>query len=465
VNVQYHAFISYSHAADGLLAPRLQSALQSFARPWNRRRALEIFRDETGLTANPGLWSSIAAALDNAEWFVLLASPESAQSPWVNREIEHWCQRRDPARILAVVTGGEWVWDVDAQDFDWQRSTAVPPALAQVFHEEPRHVDMRWARQDSQLDLRDGRFADQVADIAAPLHGVAKDDIAGADVRQHRRTRRVITATLVVLSLLVLTTAGTAIAALRQRSAAQENAVQADARRLAALALLERRADLSLLLAVQALRTDDNEDTRAGLLSVVQRVEPLTGTHDLGDSRLQEIAVSPDNQTVAVRDGDEVTVLNSDTGETRTIAASGDGLAFSPDGRRLAVGSSGQSGPAVHIHDMNEPSAAPQTIDLPYIDPYLAFLQEGAALVIAGHVPNGQGWRAETYDVSSGARGATLVEAGGDAPTAVTRLNNGEIVIAAGTESIVVDAAGATVTGRLFATRDPRRPGRGSRQP
>ena len=37
--VRYDAFISYSHAADGKLAPNLQDALQRFAKPWYRRRA------------------------------------------------------------------------------------------------------------------------------------------------------------------------------------------------------------------------------------------------------------------------------------------------------------------------------------------------------------------------------------------------------------------------------------------
>ncbi len=38
VDQVYDGFISYSHAADGLLAPRLQSALQRFAKPWWKRR-------------------------------------------------------------------------------------------------------------------------------------------------------------------------------------------------------------------------------------------------------------------------------------------------------------------------------------------------------------------------------------------------------------------------------------------
>jgi len=51
----YDAFVSYSHAADDLLAPRLQTGLQRFAKPWWKRRALHIFRDESSLSASPHL--------------------------------------------------------------------------------------------------------------------------------------------------------------------------------------------------------------------------------------------------------------------------------------------------------------------------------------------------------------------------------------------------------------------------
>ena len=51
--MSYDGFISYSHAADGLLAPRLQAGLQRFAKPWWKRRAVRIFRDESSLSANP----------------------------------------------------------------------------------------------------------------------------------------------------------------------------------------------------------------------------------------------------------------------------------------------------------------------------------------------------------------------------------------------------------------------------
>ena len=132
----FNGFISYSHAADGRLAPAVQRGLHRLAKPWHRRRALWIFRDQTGLSVTPGLWSSIQTALDGSEYFVLLASPEAAASKWVNREIEHWMATKSAQRILPVVTAGEWAWDQERRDFT-EDSTAVPDALRGVFAEEP----------------------------------------------------------------------------------------------------------------------------------------------------------------------------------------------------------------------------------------------------------------------------------------------------------------------------------------
>ena len=75
----YDAFISYSHA-DVVFGQVLQRGLQHLAKPWNRRRAMEVFRDETSLAASPGLWPEIQAALDASRWFVLLASGLSSSS-------------------------------------------------------------------------------------------------------------------------------------------------------------------------------------------------------------------------------------------------------------------------------------------------------------------------------------------------------------------------------------------------
>ena len=76
----YDAFVSYSHAKDKAIAAALQSAIQKLGKPWYRRRALRVFRDDTSLSATPHLWPSIEAALDQSRYFLLLASPEAAAS-------------------------------------------------------------------------------------------------------------------------------------------------------------------------------------------------------------------------------------------------------------------------------------------------------------------------------------------------------------------------------------------------
>ncbi|MFI7542195.1 TIR domain-containing protein [Actinoplanes sp. NPDC049599] len=223
----FDGFISYSHAADGRLAPAVQRGLHRLAKPWHRRRALWIFRDQTGLAVTPALWRSIQEALDGSKFFVLLASPEAASSQWVNREIEHWVATKSPDRILPVVTDGEWRWDPEAQDFTAE-STAVPAALRGVFAEEPLFLDLRWARKDLHLSLQHARFRDAVAQLAAPMHGVSKDELEGEDIRHHRRARRLSAVAVATLVLLTLVASLTGVVA--TRNAARANTAAAEAR-------------------------------------------------------------------------------------------------------------------------------------------------------------------------------------------------------------------------------------------
>src|SRR4051794_17376332 len=222
----FDGFISYSHAADGRLAPAVQRGLHRLAKPWHRRRALWIFRDQTGLAVTPGLWSSIQTAMDGSEYFVLLASPEAAQSLWVNREIEHWLATKSADQILAVVTDGEWAWDETLGDFS-EDSTAVPAALRGVFAEEPIFLDLRWARGREQLTLQHSRFRDAIAQLAAPMHGVSKDELEGEDVRQHRRARRLRLGAAVTLVVLAMLASMTGLSAGRNAERARNAAAEA----------------------------------------------------------------------------------------------------------------------------------------------------------------------------------------------------------------------------------------------
>jgi TIR domain len=213
--VTYDGFLCYSHAADDRVAPRVQAALQQFAKPWWRRRAVRIFRDETTLPAGPRLWTSITQAIDHSAWCVMLLSPEAAQSDWVSQETRYWLEHKSGERIIPVVTGGEFGWD--GGDLD-RNSTAAPAALFGAFREEPRWVDLRFAKTEEQLDLSHPRFAAAIADIAAAMRGVPKDELESEEVRQHRRTVRTAVAAGIALLLLVFLAAAAAVYAIDQRN-------------------------------------------------------------------------------------------------------------------------------------------------------------------------------------------------------------------------------------------------------
>lgn len=342
----YDGFISYSHAADGLLAPRLQSGLQRFAKPWWKRRALRVFRDESSLSANPHLWSSITEALDSSGWFVLLLSPEAARSPWVNQEIEYWIEYKDPSRILPVVTDGEFDWDGDVT------GDSAPEALRGVFSEEPRWVDLRFARDEEQLDLKNPRFSSAVADIASAVRGVPKDELQSEEVKQHRRTVRTAWAAGLLVLLLGAAAAVAAVEASRnaaeaerqaaiaeeqaaiakanaeeaaaQRDVAEQNAdtarlreeeaveqaAIAESRRLALAARLaiETDPELAMLLALEAQRVTSDELTPIEALAPMREAveaHSLLWRFPVPSGRFNSAALSPDAATVYYTSADE----------------------------------------------------------------------------------------------------------------------------------------------------------------
>ncbi len=136
---------------------------------------VRVFRDDASLSANAGLWSSIEKALGDSSWFVLLASPQAAESKWVNRDFERRLEHNPPERILIVLTSGEVIWNEAAKGFDDTLSTSVPQALRGVFAEEPRYVDARWSRTTVFVSDANPRLNEVIADIAATIRGIPKD--------------------------------------------------------------------------------------------------------------------------------------------------------------------------------------------------------------------------------------------------------------------------------------------------
>jgi WD40 repeat protein len=275
---KYKAFISYSHAADDRLAPALQSGLQSFAKPWYRLRTMRVFRDRTGLAVTPELWGSIQKALADADYFILLASPQAAQSKWVEQEVDWWLRNRSAGHLLIVWTDGELSWDRAARDFDWIKTTALPRRLEKVFQEEPNYLDLRFAKTSAQLSLRQPKFLEAIAGLSATLQGRSLDELVGEDLAQHQKTMRWLRFAVAGLVVLTIAAAFAFYMARQAKSmagklagdieyAANQQQKEAMSREVAnrSLGTIETNRELAILLAAAAVCIYPTSEAKSAL--------------------------------------------------------------------------------------------------------------------------------------------------------------------------------------------------------
>jgi TIR domain len=114
-STEYDAFLSYAHH-DRQVTTAIQKGLHQIGRRVGQLRALRVFRDDTNLTASPDLWGKITEALDRCGYMIVVLSPQSAASHWVNEEIRYrhrrghqpgWTSGRidNPGRQHAALTG------------------------------------------------------------------------------------------------------------------------------------------------------------------------------------------------------------------------------------------------------------------------------------------------------------------------------------------------------------------------
>ena len=342
----YDAFISYDHD-DRAIALGIQRGLHRIGRRMGQLHALRVFRDSTDLTASPDLWGKVTEAMNQSRYMIVVLSPHAVASKWVNKEVAHWLQQRGPDHMLFVVSDGRVTWEEAGGRFDPDRSDAALPVLTQpgVLATEPLYVDVT---EDAPWDPAAALFREKITDLAAPMHGKPKYELASEDLReQHRfrRLRRAAIAGLVVLTVCALAAAGIAIVqrqeADRQRHEAIRQRNEAEARRLVAegqaiLAGGQPGTELQAidkLLAAQLIA--ENPDTGA-LLTTLSRQPRLQWMVDLP----QGGRLGADGQRIATHTESGVALLNTETGQPigDRFAHPEDSIGpVSPDARYVAM--------------------------------------------------------------------------------------------------------------------------------
>ena len=376
-NAGYDAFISYSHAADDMLAPAVQHALHTFAKPWYRLRAMHVFRDKTNLSASPGLWQSIETALGHSEWFLFMASPSAAQSHWVGQEITWWLRNRGSGRMLILLTDGDLAWDEARNDFVAGPTSAAPDLLRGAFAGEPLFVDLRWAKAESSLSIRHSQFRAAILDIVATVRGRSKDELDGEDVQQNRRNRRWAWSAAIALTLLTITAVLAAVVAVQKRNQAEDRRQIALSRQIATQslhALGDQHLDTALLLALEsgkvltsarAATRSGTFDARSSLLTALQHGSaPIVAYWRSGSP----FAFSPGGGTFASAEGSSIIIRETRTrqrigrplpGHKNRVGA----IAFSPDGKVLASVSTSENNVMLLSLDGPDPDVRQTTIE------------------------------------------------------------------------------------------------------
>ena len=111
-NFKYYAFISYSHK-DKETAKELRTQLKSYhilpdllkANP-DLPEKFNVFMDESNLVAKGTLKKALHANLEKSKYLILICSPNSAKSEYVNDEVEYFIKTGRTDHIIPLIIDG-----------------------------------------------------------------------------------------------------------------------------------------------------------------------------------------------------------------------------------------------------------------------------------------------------------------------------------------------------------------------
>lgn len=226
-NYRYKAFISYSWA-DAKWGKWLHHAIETYRTPAALvgkqaahgevpARLHPLFKDREEEAAGTSIGAAVEKALTDSEFLIVICSPRSAQSQWVNREIAWFKKHRNPNKVLALIVDGE-PGGGEQECFPRALTHEVAPDLTitDTLVDTPLAADAR--------DSGDGKRRAKLK-IAAAMLGVRLDELVNRDERRRTLRTRIVVAASLLLALVMSTLAWVAVQA---RDEAERQRAEAD---------------------------------------------------------------------------------------------------------------------------------------------------------------------------------------------------------------------------------------------
>ena len=382
----YRAFISYNRA-DAAIAAALAASLTRFARPWFAMRAMRVFLDKNSLATDPTLSGAIDRGLAQSEWLILLASPASAAAPWVRHEVAWWVAHRDLSKMIIARTDGVIAWGgAGAADFDWALTTALPPLLSGRFASEPIWADLGPAAATPRKSVSNPVFRDAFLLVAAPIHGVSKDVLWNIERVAHRK--RIAFAAGASVAIVAFAWIGRNQHAVSMDRKENLASIQLGAK---AFMVLPTDPQLAARIALAGVALRPSGISASALRSALARIagDDVAARFEVAAPGAVALAFSPDAARLAILFGDgRVGVLDAASGRALgelapTTSSDARVIAWGAGGH-LAVGDAG--GLRLWPLDSSHGAAAPPVV-LPQVAAVhaLAFSPDGRQLAL-GHV-------------------------------------------------------------------------------
>ena len=207
---KYWAFISYSHK-DEEWAKWLHKSLETYTIPKNLvgrktergtvpKRIFPIFRDRDELPGAADLGGKLKAALRQSRNLIVICSPKSATSQWVNEEVKTYKALDREDQVLCLIVDGE---PLASDQPDRVSEECFPPAVRYrvdgsgeltAVRTEPIAADGRKGK--------DGRENSKVKLLAGIL-GVGYDELRQREKQRQRVKRMRLAATVALSTFLV----------------------------------------------------------------------------------------------------------------------------------------------------------------------------------------------------------------------------------------------------------------------